>query len=400
VCAQSQPTTSTRADRLEHLARAKAISHSREGIDYFVYPRTFSPRPPAFLVGRIQWDNWVLLWAISHRALWTVECSDAVHAVHLDHGLAYGSHDRPGTDINKNLALNLPHPWVREFKIFYPGTIWLGRLDETDYVLTANTSLISLFAQPIFLAFGERRLPAYFSPGAPPARTACPHCVLARNWQSRAVVLFSHFDLVFDRRTIVLVFVPDVDAAIRRAQAWYCQATSRGVHNFLFVAADQDTAASLLATGLPVLPPDHEKPASANGNLNFLSVVYDVLFLGYNVVLCGLQHTPAASLQSVFTTDTDVQVLSGLWFFFLVFFMLHLLGFDWCRAAGFFVCAFARKNDGPVGCSAYQHKHAKGVCRLASPSATSCTSKLAHAIILESAGPRCCRRCVNQRQAP
>jgi hypothetical protein len=36
--------------------------------------------------GRIQWDNWVLLQAISDPAIVTFEASDVVLAVHLDHG--------------------------------------------------------------------------------------------------------------------------------------------------------------------------------------------------------------------------------------------------------------------------------------------------------------------------
>lgn len=106
---------------------------------------------PGFLVGRIQWDNWALLHAIVMPAIVSIEISEVVLALHLNHGQAKDSHKRPGTNHNKELAKRLPHPWVKVracvkalFKleqftnVYYPGTIWLGRLDETDYNLQAS----------------------------------------------------------------------------------------------------------------------------------------------------------------------------------------------------------------------------------------------------------------------
>ena len=73
-----------RADR-------EARGHAREGIDYMAYPRSKSPVLPAFLAGRVQWDNWALLQAVTDPDIDTFEASDVVTAIHLNHGAAKAS---------------------------------------------------------------------------------------------------------------------------------------------------------------------------------------------------------------------------------------------------------------------------------------------------------------------
>ena len=86
-----------------------------------VFPKARTPVLPPFLVGRIQWDNWVLLQAIADPAMLTFEVSDVVLATHLNHGATKSSHARAGTKHNQQLAVYLPHPWVNETKVYHPG---------------------------------------------------------------------------------------------------------------------------------------------------------------------------------------------------------------------------------------------------------------------------------------
>jgi hypothetical protein len=84
--------------------RRRSRGHDRTGIDYMVFPRTQTPKVPPFLVGRVQWDNWVLLRGIADPYIRTFEVSDVVNAVHLNHGAAFQSHERNGTETNKKVS--------------------------------------------------------------------------------------------------------------------------------------------------------------------------------------------------------------------------------------------------------------------------------------------------------
>lgn len=76
---------------------------------------------PPFLVGRVQWDQWLLLWCFVHdiptievcmhactlcdiMILFLRKVSEVVNALHVNHGRAEASHSKHGTDVNKKLA--------------------------------------------------------------------------------------------------------------------------------------------------------------------------------------------------------------------------------------------------------------------------------------------------------
>ena len=104
-------------ERLESEARRSALGHAREGIDVMIFPRSQRPHVPPFLIGRVQWDNWLLLQAISSPGVLSVEASAVMLAVHLNHGAFKASHKVNGTLYNKKLAVFLPHPYVKETKV-------------------------------------------------------------------------------------------------------------------------------------------------------------------------------------------------------------------------------------------------------------------------------------------
>lgn len=93
--------------------RRKALSarNQRENwwIDYFLFSRGFcSADMPAFAVGRVRWDNW-MIWKALDLGLPVVDASGAVIAVHQNHDyshLAQGRHAVwEGDEAKRNLEL-------------------------------------------------------------------------------------------------------------------------------------------------------------------------------------------------------------------------------------------------------------------------------------------------------
>ncbi len=110
--------------------------------------------------------------------------------LHINHGSALASHNRPGTLYNQHLAATLPHHSnqvgrcitslacycvcqlyvvVMKDVVGLRGTIWLGRLDEVDAVMVSlqclpYTTNYNNTVQSTPLSGPLRLLPAYFSP--------------------------------------------------------------------------------------------------------------------------------------------------------------------------------------------------------------------------------------------
>jgi len=281
---------------LQHLTadvRGSAVSHAREGIDIMAFPRATPPRVPPFLVGRVQWDNWMLLQAISMPTVLSVEVSSVALVVHLNHGQYKASARKNGTRYNKRLAVYLPHPHVKETKVYHPGTIWLGRLDEVD------ANLVPADAQ------WRERSGAYFSPLASLPAGRCPDCVLVRNDQSPDLGLYLAHGMVHNRRTVVLVRVAERD--LRQALVHHCVAASHDVHNVLFLTSEASTHGVLRVNGLNsvYLPRD---PTSELGDpiVRVFSFVGKALYDGYNVLLASPRHILTASIETMVDTTIDI----------------------------------------------------------------------------------------------
>jgi hypothetical protein len=89
-------------DRPEWSARlrASAVQHAKqrtaEWIDYFVFSRgVYRTGIPAFVVGRVFWDNW-LVWKAQDTKFPVVDVSRAVIAVHQNHDYGYHPLGRAG----------------------------------------------------------------------------------------------------------------------------------------------------------------------------------------------------------------------------------------------------------------------------------------------------------------
>lgn len=76
------------ASNWEEVLRERICSqgslHGMAGMDYWVFPRTFDFKPPAFVVGRPGMDSWLVFQARSHR-IPVIDATDAVTIVHQNH---------------------------------------------------------------------------------------------------------------------------------------------------------------------------------------------------------------------------------------------------------------------------------------------------------------------------
>src|ERR1035437_7865662 len=97
------------SDETRHLA--SATNNQRDGwwIDYFCFSRDlFYKQIPAFVIGRVYWDNWLVWKALDSRVA-VIDASSSVVAVHQNHGYSYHSNGQVGVWADelaqRNLAL-------------------------------------------------------------------------------------------------------------------------------------------------------------------------------------------------------------------------------------------------------------------------------------------------------
>ena len=77
---------------------AAAANHQcdEKWIDYFAFPRgLYHKKIPAFVVGRVAWDNW-LVWRAAKLGAAVVDASKAVGAVHQNHDYSYHPQGKDG----------------------------------------------------------------------------------------------------------------------------------------------------------------------------------------------------------------------------------------------------------------------------------------------------------------
>lgn len=82
--------------------------HGPAGMDYFLFPREMSFDMPAFAVGRVGWDSW-LVWSCRRRNVPMIDATNDVVAIHQNHGyadlpLGYQHMRGPERDLNLRKA--------------------------------------------------------------------------------------------------------------------------------------------------------------------------------------------------------------------------------------------------------------------------------------------------------
>jgi hypothetical protein len=96
------------AQRLRAYARTYGGLHPPLGSDYFVFPRGFWRRLPAFAVGRPGWDNWMIYQARAARAavIDATRCVTVIHQIHdYSHSPAAAEDVWSGPEARRNLEI-------------------------------------------------------------------------------------------------------------------------------------------------------------------------------------------------------------------------------------------------------------------------------------------------------
>lgn len=92
---------------LEHV-HSNGVLHRPQGLDYFVFPRGLFEEMPPFVVGRVGWDNWMVLHARLSRVP-VVDATRAITAIHQNHDYSHLPEGevtmRGGVEAKHNLEL-------------------------------------------------------------------------------------------------------------------------------------------------------------------------------------------------------------------------------------------------------------------------------------------------------
>jgi len=90
---------------------AEALAHERGAqqpgwsIDYFAFPRGLYAEMPALVIGRVWWDHW-LVWKARELGADVVDASEAVTAIHQNHGYGYHPQGARGVWSDEQAAEN------------------------------------------------------------------------------------------------------------------------------------------------------------------------------------------------------------------------------------------------------------------------------------------------------
>lgn len=94
--------------KLRAYVEVRGVMHSHDGIDYFMFPRSFWEDIPPFAIGRTAWDNWLVAEA-RRLARRTIDASFVVTAIHQNHAAGpigtAGRWNRQHPEVRRNLVL-------------------------------------------------------------------------------------------------------------------------------------------------------------------------------------------------------------------------------------------------------------------------------------------------------
>lgn len=108
--------------------KQEAKLHSAAGIDYFIFNRNSFNNLPAFAVGRVGWDNWMIFEA-RRKKMKTIDASSVITAIHQNHDyLGY----------NKgNLRKSNPEA-INNIK-FTKNNAYLFTIEDTNWKITKDS---------------------------------------------------------------------------------------------------------------------------------------------------------------------------------------------------------------------------------------------------------------------
>ena len=77
-------------EKLKHRVNKQGKLHGFSGIDYFVFPRDLPHNLPAFMVGRIGWDNW-FIYHMRCLKIPVIDATKRIFAIHQNHDFSHSS---------------------------------------------------------------------------------------------------------------------------------------------------------------------------------------------------------------------------------------------------------------------------------------------------------------------
>lgn len=110
--------------RLTTAVRRHGVLHGKAGLDYFLFPRTFSVSLPPFAVGRPGWDSW-LIYKTRSLGIPLIDGTNAIMAIHQNHPPAYKPY---GIEAQKNVH------WAG-------GFVRMGTIRDANWRLTQEAVL-------------------------------------------------------------------------------------------------------------------------------------------------------------------------------------------------------------------------------------------------------------------
>ncbi|HPC94881.1 MAG TPA: glycosyltransferase [Sedimentisphaerales bacterium] len=119
---------------LEVQMQERAMLHGECGLDYFVFPKGVYTEIPPFAIGRIAWDNWLVM--APHRAgVPVVDGTEFITVVHQDHDYGHVAGGRRGAWTGVEASRNRALAGKVDDSAYTSGAEWIlrrdGRLTET-----------------------------------------------------------------------------------------------------------------------------------------------------------------------------------------------------------------------------------------------------------------------------
>ena len=114
-------------NNLNEKIKNNGIPHSFAGIDYFIFNRDSFNNLPPFAVGRIGWDNWMILEA-RRRKMKTIDTTATITAIHQNH-------DYPSFNKGKKRKTN---PEAKKNASFVKNKIYAYTIEDCNWKLTKN----------------------------------------------------------------------------------------------------------------------------------------------------------------------------------------------------------------------------------------------------------------------
>ncbi|MFC1613632.1 hypothetical protein ACFL23_04915 [Patescibacteria group bacterium] len=107
--------------------KKRGVLHSYAGIDYFIFEKNSFKNMPPLIVGRVGWDNYMILKA-RNKKMKVIDATEAITAIHQNH-------DYPNFNKGRERKTN---PEAKKNSSFIKSVPYTFTIEDTNYKLTKN----------------------------------------------------------------------------------------------------------------------------------------------------------------------------------------------------------------------------------------------------------------------